>query len=87
MKTSEKPYSAIDGAPWMLVMIPVGYGFMFLLSFISDPPEFLLRLLDFALGMRPWLFMAFVLVPLSMTMSLLWKTKEAIYASVFNSNE
>jgi hypothetical protein len=37
--------------------------------------------------MRPWLFMAFVLVPLSMTMSLLWKTKEAIYASVFNSNE
>ena len=23
MKTSEKPYSAIDGAPWMLVMIPV----------------------------------------------------------------
>jgi len=31
--------------------------------------------------------MAFVLVPLSMTMSLLWKTKEAIYASVFNSNE
>lgn len=70
----------------LLVMIPVGYGFMFLLSFISDPPAFLLRLLDFALGMRPWLFMAFVLVPLAMTMSLLWKTKEAIYASVFNSN-
>ena len=23
MKTREKPYSAIDGAPWMLVMIPV----------------------------------------------------------------
>lgn len=70
----------------LLAMIPVGFGFMFLLSFISNPPTFLLQLLDIALTIRPWLFMAFVLVPLSMSMSLLWKTKEAIYASVFNAD-
>lgn len=70
----------------LLSMIPVGFGLMFLLSFLNDPPVLILRLLDIALSMRPWLFMAFVLVPLSMSMSLLWKTKEAIYTSVFNEN-
>ena len=66
-------------------MIPVGLAFMFILPLIDDPPVFILGILEFILNMRPWLFMAFVLVPLSMSMSLLWKTKESIYASVFNA--
>ena len=69
----------------LLSMIPVGLAFMFILPLIDDPPVFILGILEFILNMRPWLFMAFVLVPLSMSMSLLWKTKESIYASVFNA--
>ena len=69
----------------LLSMIPVGLAFMFFLPLIDDPPVFILGILEFILNMRPWLFMAFVLVPLSMSMSLLWKTKESIYASVFNT--
>ena len=69
----------------LLSMIPVGLTFMFFLPLIDDPPVFILGILEFILNMRPWLFMAFVLVPLSMSMSLLWKTKESIYASVFNT--
>ena len=68
----------------LLSMIPVGLTFMFFLPLIDDPPVFILGILDFILNMRR-LFMAFVLVPLSMSMSLLWKTKESIYASVFNT--
>ena len=69
----------------LLSMIPVGLTLMFFLPLIDDPPVFILGILEFILNMRPWLFMAFVLVPLSMSMSLLWKTKESIYASVFNT--
>ena len=69
----------------LLSMIPVGLGFMLILPLIDDPPVFILGILEFILNMRPWLFMAFVLVPLSMSMSLLWKTKESIYSSVFNT--
>ena len=69
----------------LLSMIPVGWGLMFVLPLINDPPVFILGLLKFIMNMRPWLFMAFVLVPISMSMSLLWKTKESIYASVFTA--
>ena len=36
---------------------------------------------------RPRLFMVFVLIPVSMTMSLLWKTKESILAGVFQPRQ
>ena len=69
----------------LLAMIPVGLGLMFLLPLIKNPPVLILGILEFILNMRPWLFMAFLLVPLSLSMSLLWKTKESIYSSVFSS--
>ena len=67
----------------------VNFGVMYLISLNIEPPELLLQLTAMAARLQPWLFMAFVLVcvliPLSMTMSLLWKTKESILASVFHS--
>ena len=66
----------------------VKFGVMCLISFNIEPPELLLQLAATAAS-QPWLFMvfvlAFMLTPLSMTMSLLWKTKESILASVFHS--
>ena len=71
----------------LLAMTPIGFGVIYLFSFMEDLPEILFRVVALAAKLRPWLFMAFVLIPVSMTMSLLWKTKESILASVFNSRQ
>ncbi len=71
----------------LLAMTPIGFGVMHLMSLINKPPELLFQIVALAAEFRPWLFMAFVLVPLSMTMSLLWKTKESILASVFTPKQ
>ena len=70
--------------------ILVRYFLMYLLTRVDEPaelPEPLLRLLGMAIHFRPWLFLTFVLIPVSMTMSLLWKIKESILASVFTTRE
>ena len=71
----------------LLAMTPIGFGVMYLMSLINKPPELLFQIVALAAEFRPWLFMAFVLIPLSMTMSLLWKTKESILASVFTPRQ
>ena len=71
----------------LLAMTPIGFGDIYLFSFMEDLPEILFRVVALAANLRPWLFMAFVLIPVSMTMSLLWKIKESILASVFNSRQ
>ena len=71
----------------LLAMTPIGFGVIYLFSFMEDLPEILFRVVALAANLRPWLFMAFVLIPVSMTMSLLWKIKESILASVFNSRQ
>jgi len=71
----------------LLAMTPIGFGAMYLISLINEPPELLFRFVAMAANFRPWFFMAFVLIPVSMTMSLLWKTKESILASVFTPQQ
>ena len=72
----------------LLAVASIGFGLFYLISLLDEPPELLLQLAATAAS-QPWLFMvfvlAFILIPLSMTMSLLWKTKESILASVFHS--
>lgn len=56
----------------------------FVLMQIPDLPtifEQLLIVLEFA---RQWLLIFLILLPIAMTMSLIWKIKEAIFASVFS---
>ncbi len=71
----------------LLAMASLGIGVMHLVPRIDETPELLFRLVAVADQFRPWLFMAFVLIPVSMTMSLLWKTKESILASVFTPRQ
>ena len=71
----------------LLSMTPIGFGVMYLFSFMDELPEILIHGVSMAAQFRPWLFMAFVLIPVSMTMSLLWKTKESILASVFTPRQ
>ena len=72
----------------LLAMASIGFGVMYLVSLIEEPPELLLQLAATAAS-QSWCYMgfvlAFILIPLSMTMSLLWKTKESILTSVFHS--
>lgn len=53
------------------------------LPYWNQPPELLLRLQFFFEFTRPWLFVMALLLPVSFTMTLLWKTKEVILHSVF----
>ena len=71
----------------LLAVTPISFGVMYLFSFMDELPEILFRGVALAAQFRPWLFMAFVLIPVSMTMSLLWKTKESILASVFHPRQ
>lgn len=68
---------------WLLVillLITVGY-----LSFsqITQPPPSLGLVLFWLSRGSKWLLIFFALLPLAMTMALIWKTKEVIYDSVF----
>ena len=55
------------------------------LSYYRQPlPMALAFALMFLERFSLWLLVAFVLVPLSLTMALLWKTKEVILESVFS---
>ncbi|MDP6795919.1 MAG: hypothetical protein QGG00_11065 [Verrucomicrobiota bacterium] len=60
---------------------------LYRLARIDEPPDLLLQLEAKVAEFRPLLFMVFVLIPVSMTMSLLWKTKESVLASVFTMKQ
>jgi hypothetical protein len=48
---------------------------------LPDSLERILRIMDF---MRHWLLVFLILLPMAMTMTLIWKIKEVIFASVFS---
>lgn len=71
----------------LLTITSVGIGVVYLVKRIDEPPDLLRQLNAISTQFMPWFFMAFVLIPVSMTMSILWKTKESILASVFHSRQ
>jgi ABC-type methionine transport system permease subunit len=66
----------------------------FLIHLVPSTTEKILQLLPFwpsrvitnALQSMPFILLLLVLLPLAMTMALLWKTKEVILDSVFGSS-
>jgi hypothetical protein len=57
------------------------------LNQVRNPPPNLVLLLSLGEQLWLWLGIVFILLPLAMTMALLWKTKEVIFDSVFNRTE
>jgi hypothetical protein len=51
---------------------------------IPEPPPFLLTVLRVLEVIRNWFLVFLILLPLAMTMSLIWKIKEVVFASVFS---
>lgn len=54
------------------------------LSFVVAPPLAMSGALEVAFALRKSLFTVLVLAPVAITMTLLWKTKETVLASVFS---
>lgn len=68
----------------LLTAIMLVFGLLYVLRQIESLPQ---QLVDFLKGMeliRYWLLVFLVLLPMAMTMTLIWKIKEVIFASVFS---
>jgi hypothetical protein len=73
----------------VLVAIPVLLLVYFALGFISPMPEFLKIILDRTDGADShglWLMIFLILMPLAMTMALIWKIKEVVFGSILETD-
>lgn len=71
---------------WLLSLL-LGFGAVVLFAGHSAMQDNVLtRLLDFAVRFHRAIFIALLLLPIAMTMALIWKTKEVILESVFGGD-
>jgi hypothetical protein len=70
---------------WLLVGLMSATALFFGLEQMYTLPGWVDRGLEFLDEHGPWLILFVVLIPLAMTMALVWKTKELIFSSVFNA--
>jgi hypothetical protein len=68
----------------LLTIICLLAAAFFVLTQFEDLPGFLQNFVRGALVIRYWLLIFLILLPLAMTMTLIWKIKEVIFASVFS---
>lgn len=68
----------------LLIAIPILLTVFFTLSRINTLPPLVIQLLNFVQPFGVGLLLFLVLMPLAMTMALIWKIKEVIFASVFD---
>ncbi len=69
----------------VLVFVTVGLLIYLALSPLRGLPGWLVEALGWADTFGLWVLLFFILMPLAMTMSLLWKIKEVIFSSVFEA--
>jgi hypothetical protein len=68
----------------LLTAILLLFVVFYILVQIPMLPDFLVRAVHFFQAIRYWLLIFLILLPLAMTMTLIWKIKEVIFASVFS---
>ena len=68
----------------LLTAILLLFGLFFILQQFDDLPESVRRILRVMEILRLWLLVFLILLPMAMTMTLIWKIKEVIFASVFS---
>ena len=81
LREETKVFTSLNGL--LLVLIPAFLAMYFTLSQIRHPPlsvSLMLRLME---PVSQWILLFLILLPMAITMSLIWKIKEAILASVF----
>src|SRR5688500_3074248 len=68
----------------LLTAILLLFALFFILRQFDELPDSLDRILDVMAMLRLWLLVFLILLPMAMTMTLIWKIKEVIFASVFS---
>src|SRR6185369_7667908 len=68
----------------LLTAILLVFGLLYLLRQIESLPAGVINFLRAMEVMRYWLLVFLILLPMAMTMTLIWKIKEVIFASVFS---
>ena len=68
----------------LLTAILMLFALFFILRQFDELPDSLDRILDVMAMLRLWLLVFLILLPMAMTMTLIWKIKEVIFASVFS---
>jgi hypothetical protein len=69
---------------WLVAVLLLAVALYFGLDKMYSLPAWVDRVLEFLTEHGPWMILFVVLIPLAMTMALIWKTKELIFASVFD---
>ena len=70
----------------VLLAIPLLFFVYFALTFISPTPEFLKIILEQTETQGLWFAIFLILMPLAMTMALIWKIKEVVFASILETD-
>lgn len=70
---------------WILLGLLVAAVVFYGLEQMYTLPAWVDKSLDFLAEQGPWIVLFIILIPLALTMALVWKTKELIFASVFNA--
>jgi hypothetical protein len=81
LRTETRFFTAMNFYLMLSVVALVGVFYLF--QYIDPLPRWLLLILDILSQARRLLLLFLVLLPLAMTMTLLWKTKEIVLSSVF----
>ena len=68
----------------LITAIVVVFGLLYLLRQIDTLPQPVITFLHAMEIIRYWLLVFLILLPMAMTMTLIWKIKEVIFASVFS---
>jgi hypothetical protein len=69
----------------ILLSVPVLAALYLVLSRVKTLPRVIIEILARIHAVDLWLVLFLLLVPLAMTMALIWKTKEVVFASVFEA--
>jgi hypothetical protein len=83
LRLEVKMFSMMNRA--VLLSIPVLSALYLVLGRLKSLPRFVIEILARVHVVDLWLILFLMLVPLAMTMALIWKTKEVVFTSVFEA--
>jgi len=83
LRVETKVFTTLNGC--FLVLIPASLAIYFTLAQMNRLPASISLLLQFMEPITQWILIFLFLLPMAITMSLIWKIKEAILASVFEA--
>ena len=83
LRAETKLFAGINTS--LLLALLAAIALFFGLEQMYSLPAWVDKTLDFLAEQGPWIILFVILIPLAMTMALIWKTKELIFASVFNA--